>query len=119
MIPKKPGSRLDNELFDNKFCRQAAYEFTDLGSIVYSALPDRWTVHVFFDGCPVGIFTERDVVSVFASGDCELERLPVERRMACALVLGSLSMSVDDALGLMTERRFRIEPRSQSDSTGI
>ena len=62
------------------------------------------------DGCPVGIFTERDVVRMFASGDRELERLPVEARMTCAIVLGKLSMSVDEALGLMTERRFRHLP---------
>ena len=62
------------------------------------------------DGCPVGIFTERDVVSGFASGDRELERLPVEARMTCAIVLGKLSMSVDEALGLMTGRRFRHLP---------
>ena len=62
------------------------------------------------DGCPVGIFTERDVVRMFASGDRELERLPVEARMTCAIVLGKLSMSVDEALGLMTEGRFRHLP---------
>ena len=62
------------------------------------------------DGCPVGIFTERDVVRMLASGDRELERLPVEGRMTCAIVFGKLSMSIDEALGLMTERRFRHLP---------
>ena len=62
------------------------------------------------DGCPVGIFTERDVVRMVASGERELERLPVEARMSCAIVFGKLSMSIDEALGLMTERRFRHLP---------
>jgi CBS domain-containing protein len=62
------------------------------------------------DGCPVGIFTERDVVRMLASGDRELARLPVEARMTCAIVVGKLSMPVGEALGLMTARRFRHLP---------
>jgi CBS domain-containing protein len=62
------------------------------------------------EGCPVGILTERDVVRMLASGDRELERLPVEARMTCAFVVGKLSMPVGEALGLMTERRFRHLP---------
>jgi CBS domain-containing protein len=54
--------------------------------------------------CPVGIFTERDVVRLYA------DALPVEARMTCSVVLGRLSMPVDEALGLMTERRFRHLP---------
>ena len=33
-----------------------------------------------------------------------------EARMTCSLVVGRLSMPVDEALGLMTERRFRHLP---------
>jgi CBS domain-containing protein len=62
------------------------------------------------EGCPVGIFTERDVVRLYAEGDRDFGKLPVEARMTCSLVLGRLSMPVDEALGLMTERRFRHLP---------
>ena len=61
-------------------------------------------------GCPVGIFTERDVVRLYADGDRDFDKLPVEARMTCSVVLGRLSMPVDEALGLMTERRFRHLP---------
>jgi CBS domain-containing protein len=62
------------------------------------------------EGCPVGIFTERDVVRIYADGDRDLDSLALEARMTCSVVLGRPSMSVDDALGLMTERRFRHLP---------
>jgi CBS domain-containing protein len=61
-------------------------------------------------GCPVGIFTERDVIRLYAEGDRDFDNLPVEGRMTCSLVVGRLSMSVDEALALMTERRFRHLP---------
>ena len=62
------------------------------------------------EGCPVGIFTERDVVRLYADGDRDFDALTVEARMTCSFVVGQLSMSVDEALGLMTERRFRHLP---------
>ena len=62
------------------------------------------------EGCPVGIFSERDVVRLHAEGDRDFDALALEARMTCSLVLGRLSMSVDEALGLMTERRFRHLP---------
>jgi CBS domain-containing protein len=62
------------------------------------------------EGCPVGIFTERDVVRLYADGDRDFDRLAVGARMTCSVVLGRLSMQVDEALGLMTERRFRHLP---------
>ena len=62
------------------------------------------------EGCPVGIFTERDVVRLYADGDRDFDTLAVEARMTCSFVVGRLSMSVDEALGLMTERRFRHLP---------
>ena len=62
------------------------------------------------EGCPVGIFTERDALRMYADGDRDFDRLAVETRMTCSVVLGRLSMSVDEALSLMTERRFRHLP---------
>ena len=61
------------------------------------------------EGCLVGIFTERDVVRLHAEGERDFD-VAVETRMTCSVVLGRLSMSVDEALGLMTERRFRHLP---------
>jgi CBS domain-containing protein len=62
------------------------------------------------EGCPVGIFTDRDVLHMYAGGDRDFDTLAVETRMTCSIVLGRLSMSVDEALGLMTEHRFRHLP---------
>ena len=62
------------------------------------------------EGCPVGIFTERDVLRMYAEGDHDFDKVAVEARMTCSVVVGRLSMSVDEALGLMTERRFRHLP---------
>lgn len=62
------------------------------------------------EGCPVGIFTERDVVRLYAGGERDFDTLMVESRMTCSVVVGRLSMPVDEALGLMTERRFRHLP---------
>ena len=62
------------------------------------------------EGCPVGIFTERDVVRLYADGERDFDKLPVEARMTCSVVVGRLSMPVDEALGLMTDRRFRHLP---------
>ena len=62
------------------------------------------------EGCPVGIFTERDVVRLYAEGDRDFDKLAVEARMTCSVVVGRLSMPIDEALGLMTERRFRHLP---------
>ena len=72
----------------------------NVGSVV---VPDSGT-------CPVGIFTERDVLRMYAEGDRDFDRLAVEDRMTCSVVLGRLSMPVDEALTLMTQRRFRHLP---------
>ena len=60
--------------------------------------------------CPVGIFTERDVLRMYAEGDRDFDALPVESRMTCSVMFGRLSMAVDEALGLMTQHRFRHLP---------
>jgi len=50
------------------------------------------------------------VVRLYAEGDRDFDTLAVEARMTCSFVVGRLQMSVDEALGLMTERRFRHLP---------
>jgi len=62
------------------------------------------------EGCPVGIFTERDFIRLYADGDRDFDKIQVESRMTCSIVLGRLAMEVDEALALMTERRFRHLP---------
>ena len=62
------------------------------------------------EGCPVGIFTERDVLRMYAEGDRDFDALQVGSRMTCSVVLGRLAMPVDEALGLMTQHRFRHLP---------
>ena len=65
--------------------------------------------------CPVGIFTERDVLRLYAEGDRDFDSLAVEARMTCSVVVGRLSMTVDEALGLMTQGRFRHLPIIEGD----
>ena len=65
---------------------------------------------VLESGRLTGIFTERDVVRLYAEGDRDFDALPVEARMTCSLIVGRLSTAVGEALGLMTERRFRHLP---------
>ena len=62
------------------------------------------------ESCPVGIFTERDVIRLYAEGDRDFDALAVEARMTCTVMVGRLSMPVDEALGLMTAHRFRHLP---------
>jgi len=62
------------------------------------------------EGCPVGIFTERDFIRLYADGDRDFDKIQAESRMTCSIVLGRLAMEVDEALALMTERRFRHLP---------
>jgi len=62
------------------------------------------------ESCPVGIFTERDVIRLYAEGDRDFDALAVETRMTCTVMVGRLSMPVDEALGLMTAHRFRHLP---------
>ena len=60
-------------------------------------------------GCPLGIFTERDVVRLYAEGD-DLTQVTVEQRMTCSVVLGKPDDTIDSVMSLMTERRFRHLP---------
>ena len=67
------------------------------------------------DGSPAGIFTERDVLGLFAAGETDFERLKVGERMICSVVSAHPDMGVDAALALMTERRFRHLPVLQGE----
>jgi len=62
-------------------------------------------------GKPLGIITERDVMRLCAEGKGgELDKISVQDCMTANVVCGSLSDTVDEALNLMTNRRFRRLP---------
>lgn len=62
-------------------------------------------------GAPQGIITERDVMRLCACGKAaELESITVQECMTKNVVCGSPDDSIDDALSLMTQRRFRRLP---------
>lgn len=58
----------------------------------------------------VGIITERDILKACASGRGPLNQLKVTDAMSHDLVTGSPNDSIDDTMGLMTERRIRHLP---------
>jgi CBS domain-containing protein len=62
-------------------------------------------------GNPLGIITERDVMRLCAEGKGgELGQLTVQDCMTRNVVCGSPDDTVDEALNLMTQRRFRRLP---------
>ncbi len=58
----------------------------------------------------VGIITERDILRACADRNASLERLRVRDVMSADLVTGSPHDSVQDAMGIMTNRRLRHLP---------
>lgn len=63
----------------------------------------------------VGILTERDVLRHFASEDSGLGDRPVGELMSRNVVSMPPSASLDEALGIMSERRFRRLPVVDAD----
>ena len=67
-------------------------------------------------GTPLGIITERDVMRLCAQGKGgELDKLSVQDCMTANVVCGSPEDTVDEALNLMTQRRFRRLPIVQDN----
>ena len=63
------------------------------------------------EGTPHGIITERDIMRLCAQGKGgELDSLKVQDCMTANVVCASANDTVDDALNLMTQRRFRRLP---------
>jgi CBS domain-containing protein len=62
------------------------------------------------DGTLVGIVTERDILRACATRHEPLSQLRVTDCMSRELITGSPSDSVDDTMGLMTQRRIRHLP---------
>ncbi|MBU7579493.1 MAG: CBS domain-containing protein [Porphyrobacter sp.] len=75
-----------------------------LGERRIGALP------VIQDGRVVGIISERDVVYCLAAGDRTCLDRPVEEIMTSPAVTVAPTTSIDEALSLMTRRRFRHFP---------
>ncbi|MGF1528594.1 MAG: CBS domain-containing protein [Candidatus Competibacterales bacterium] len=62
------------------------------------------------EGLPVGIFTERDVLRLYAQGHRDFTEVSIRRHMTTHLVTGNPTDSLDDALNTMTQKRFRHLP---------
>jgi CBS domain-containing protein len=75
-----------------------------LGKQRIGALP------VLRDGRVAGIISERDVVYCLAEGGRDCLDLPVEKIMTSPAITVSPSTTIDEALALMTRRRFRHFP---------
>lgn len=67
------------------------------------------------DECSVGIFTERDVLNMYADGRTDLEAVKVADCMTCSVVTGTPDTTVDEALTRMTAGRFRHLPVMAGD----
>jgi CBS domain-containing protein len=62
-----------------------------------------------------GIITERDILRLTAAKRAPLDRIKVKEVMTVDLTTGALSDSVDDVMGLMTEKRIRHLPILEDD----
>jgi CBS domain-containing protein len=62
------------------------------------------------DGDLIGILTERDVLRFCAENGGEIRNAPIDRAMTTNLIIGTPDMSLDEAMTLMTENRFRHLP---------
>jgi CBS domain-containing protein len=58
----------------------------------------------------VGIITERDILRACAAGKAPLERQHVQDVMSSNPVVGRPNDSVEDTMGVMTDRRIRHLP---------
>jgi CBS domain-containing protein len=65
---------------------------------------------VLRDGKVVGIFSERDVIYRLADRGAGCLDLPVEQMMTSPAITVEPGTTIDEALGLMTRRRFRHFP---------
>jgi len=72
-------------------------------------------VMVMDNGRPVGIFTERDVLRRVVDTDRDPTTTPVTEVMTPDPVTMDIGMRVEDAMALMTQRRFRHLPVTEND----
>ncbi len=68
------------------------------------------TVAVNSDGTLCGVLSERDIVRRLAQHGSDALSLTVDEVMTRDVVTGSLSMTIDEALECMTDRRIRHLP---------
>lgn len=63
------------------------------------------------DNEPIGIFTERDVLSLCANGGCgDFQDILIKDHMTVDVVVGYPDDELDEMLGIMTSNRFRRLP---------
>jgi CBS domain-containing protein len=72
-------------------------------------------VVVMDDGRPAGIFTERDVLRRVVDTDIDPTTTPVTEVMTPDPVTMDIGKRVEDAMALMTQRRFRHLPVTEND----
>ncbi|MGD8379140.1 MAG: CBS domain-containing protein [Gammaproteobacteria bacterium] len=58
----------------------------------------------------VGILTERDILRLYAEGEGPVAERPVSEVMSSQVITVSPATTVDEALAIMTDRRFRRLP---------
>ena len=63
----------------------------------------------------VGIITERDILRACAARKTALSKLKVAEAMSADLIVGSPGDSVEDTMGLMTNKRIRHLPVIEDD----
>jgi CBS domain-containing protein len=63
----------------------------------------------------VGIITERDILRACAAGKTALSKFKVIDAMSANLIVGSPGDSVEDTMGLMTNKRIRHLPVIEDD----
>ncbi|EIJ42194.1 putative signal-transduction protein containing cAMP-binding and CBS domains [Beggiatoa alba B18LD] len=61
-------------------------------------------------GLPIGIVTERDVLRFCATRSTELDTVLVTDVMTKDLIIGTFDTPIDEALTIMTEKKFRHIP---------
>ena len=64
----------------------------------------------------VGIISERDILRACDSGNCSLGELLVEQFMTRDVYTGKPTDSIENTMGLMTEKRIRHLPIMNNDS---
>ena len=80
----------------------------NVGSVVIEKRTNGWIV-------PVGIITERDVVKMIGSIEPFSPQVPIRPFMSSPLVTGSSSMTLSNAIEIMSKKNIRRLPITEKD----
>jgi CBS domain-containing protein len=67
---------------------------------------------------PVGIITERDIVTIVGSLELFSPQVPIRQFMRSPLVMGSSGMTLSKAIEIMSKKNIRRLPITDKDSAG-